>query len=209
MTTDLRKADLTTVTIVTDDPNSLITIAFHNETWPTDKMFEQKQVTVNNPLLFQICMIENISRSKLNQTDELQILIDPRKQKVDRLSTSRDRQQLISEVNVDEDNNNEMGTDSSIDPGSNHSTKDVGNLNQHIYKLTLQDRKGNLFFAINLDSVPGLKTCLLGSKIIILPGSQFSRGMFSFTNNTVKLMYGLISQWNEDKFCLLYTSRCV
>ncbi|CDO93812.1 unnamed protein product [Kluyveromyces dobzhanskii CBS 2104] len=197
MTTDLRTVDITTVTSVSEDPDSLIVKAFHSETWSTEDVFQQRLRPVDRPLLFQVCMIENISRSKLAQVDELQVVIDPRRQKVDRISTSRDRQQLISEVNVEDDGDEQNGvanTDSSYT-----NNKDAGNLNQHVYRLILQDRNGNLFYAINLDSIPALKTCFLGSKLILLPGSRFNRGMFTFTNSTVKLMYGLIQQWNDGK----------
>lgn len=204
MTSDLRKVDITTVTNVLEDPNSLIVKAFNNETWPTKDIFQQKLITVNRPLLFQVCMIENISRSKLTQVDELQVVIDPRRQKVDRLSTSRDCQQLISEVNLDDDDDDgttSYHNNSGVGNGDSNYTnnKDAGNLNQHVYKLILQDKKGNLFYAINLDPIPALKTCFLGSKLIILPGAKFNRGMFTFNNSTVKLMYGLIQQWNDGK----------
>lgn len=200
MTSDLRKADITTVTRVLEDPNSLLVQAFNSEPWPAKDVFEQKLKILDRPLLFQVCMIDNVSRSKLTQVDELQVMIDPRRQKVDRLSTSRDRQELISEVNIDEDDDNNGVTSSNANNNQTTSAaKETGNLNQHVYKLTLQDKNGNLFYAINLESIPGLKTCFFGSKLILLPGAVFNRGMFTFTNSTVKLMYGLIQQWNEGK----------
>lgn len=205
MSIDLRKADLTTVSSYNHDPDSLLTTAFRNETWPSNDLFNQKLKVVERPILFQICMIENISRSKLSQIEEYQVLSDPKKQKVDRLRTSRERQELISEVRMDDEDdegvmvNAEQINSTAPKGGGSGPAGDVGNVDQHVYKLILQDRLGNMFFAINLDSIPGLKTCMLGSKIILLPGSRFSRGMFTFTNKTVKLMYGLISTWNEQR----------
>ncbi|KAH3902130.1 Rmi1p SCDLUD_001943 [Saccharomycodes ludwigii] len=158
---------------------------------------------IDEPYLFQIILIEDINKPLLQQFDDLSTEIDPKKQKVDRISTSSNpnnkekKNNLVTSINVDVDvdNNN----------NNNHSDSDINN---KIYKLTIQDKSGKMYFAFNIDYIPFCKNMLnpllspkprlLGTKIIILPGAIFNRGVFILNNANVKFLGGAIKEWNHN-----------
>ena len=142
-------------------------------------------------------MVENISKPKLSQLDDLKVRINPKNQRIDRLSTSRQapsgtkpasKNQLIVAVDVE--------ADSSANLMQNSVEKSV-------FKLTLQDKSGAMYFAVNLCPLNFLKndgsSCILGSKAVILPGAIFNRGMFLLQENTVTFMGGIIKSWNDGR----------
>ncbi|SCV03295.1 LAME_0H09274g1_1 [Lachancea meyersii CBS 8951] len=168
----------------------LMNDALANAVWSAHNTGDQRLVTVNQPLLFQICMVENIGRSKASQLDTLRSRIDPRTQRVDRVGASKtptDRR-LVTSVDVETD----VSTDSNLQ-GPDKS----------VFKLTLQDRSGAMYFAINVSPLNFLKndgsSCVLGSKLVILPGAVFSRGMFLLRDSCVMFMGGMIQSWNRGR----------
>ncbi|SCU88319.1 LAFA_0E11980g1_1 [Lachancea sp. 'fantastica'] len=170
----------------------LINDALSSDAWSSQCIEEQRLVTVQQPLLFQVCMIENIGRPKAGQLDVLRSRIDPRTQRVDRVSTSTDRH-LVTAVDVD--------TDAPVDLQSQGTGRST-------FKLTLQDKTGAMYFAINMSPLNFLKndgsSCVLGSKLVVLPGTIFSRGVFLLRDSTVTFMGGMIQTWNrgrDQKMC--------
>lgn len=160
--------------------------AYLSPSWSNVKVEDQCCIIVDRKLLFQICMIEDISRSKLSQVDEFEARLNPRKQMVDRIGSTK--RKLISAIDV--------YSDESTVPSNEYGSTNNGNI---IYKLTLQDKSGNMFFAINTEPIPALRTSMLGAKLVILPGAVFHRGVFMFTNSTHRTLFGLIPSWNVDK----------
>ncbi|CEP61981.1 Rmi1p LALA0_S04e05028g [Lachancea lanzarotensis] len=170
----------------------LIDDALASAVWSPQGIEDQRLITVQRPLLFQVCMVENIGRSKASQLDVIRSRMDPRTQRVDRVSTSADRH-LVTAVDVD--------TDAPVDTELTGADKST-------FKLTLQDKTGAMYFAINMSPLNFLKndgsSCVLGSKLVVLPGAVFSRGVFLLRDSSVTFMGGMIQSWNrgrDQKMC--------
>ncbi|AAS53829.1 AFR458Cp [Eremothecium gossypii ATCC 10895] len=165
---------------------TLLKEAYQSAVWGGEGREQQRCQAVNRKLLFQVCMVENVSRSRLAQVDEYHVRLAPRKQMVDRVGAGKE---LVSSVDVDSDSN-QPAADERQAPA--------------VYKLTLQDKSGGLFYAMNVEAIGALKTVMLGAKLVILPGAVFNRGIFLLTASTVRLLFGLIPSWNggkEHKVC--------
>lgn len=159
--------------------------ALQNDTWlPNTTAIEQKHCLVNRDLLFQILMLEDIGKSKLSQIDDIATRLDPKTQKIDRLSTGRDKV-VVNQVNVD----NEEATSEN----RNQSTKKA------VYKLTLQDKSGAIFYAVSATDLPWLSVCMLGSKLIISEKTQFVRGVFLLNDSHCTFLGGVNQVWNESR----------
>lgn len=161
--------------------------AFENEPWNAGSpaLVDQKFSRTDRDLLFQILMVENTSRSKLNQIDDIKTKLDPNLQRVDRLKTSKDKV-VVNQVDMDDD-----------EPRA----EDVPNTIQTkaVFRFVLQDRKGSLFYATNSTPLPWLQVCMLGSKVIIKRGSIFNRGVFILQEPNVLFLGGINRAWNENR----------
>ncbi|AET37630.1 Rmi1p Ecym_1401 [Eremothecium cymbalariae DBVPG len=184
---------------------SLLREAYDNEPWDSVKVQEQRCKAVDRKLLFQICMVENVTKSKLAQVDEYGVRLNPRKQMVDRMGSAK-HQDLVTSVDVDadDDNNGDRGTGMKSNGDGGCSPLATANESYHVYKLTVQDKTGQLFYLMNLEPIAAFKAAMLGGKLIVLPGGIFNRGVFLVTNSTVQMIFGLIPSWNsnrEQKLC--------
>ncbi|KAL3230138.1 RecQ-mediated genome instability protein 1 [Nakaseomyces bracarensis] len=167
--------------------------ALKNEPWldsiDATEILDRKMVIVDRDMLFQVMMIENVSKSKLSQVDDMKTNLDPKNQRVDRLKTSNipsKSYKVINEVNIDD------GQDANTDMTNNFAAQKT------VYKLAIQSRSGKIFFAINLKPINWASSAL-GAKIIIRKGAIFNRGMFLLNENDVMFLGGMIRSWNEDK----------
>lgn len=168
--------------------------ALKNEPWLDNEapsaILDRKMVFTDRDLLFQVMMVENISKSKLSQVDDMKSSLDPRKQRVDRLKTSANvpnkPYKVINEVNIEDDQ------DANSDMANNYAAQKI------VYKLTIQGRSGKIFFAANLKPVQWVSSAL-GAKIVIRRGTLFNRGMFILKESDVMFLGGMIRSWNEDK----------
>lgn len=188
----------------------LILKAYLNEPWLKGKshaaIIDEKTTRADRELLFQILLIENVSKSKQSQLDDLKAKIDPKHQKVDRIrkiptsnsTTTSRRYEMVTQINMDEESDSNRGV-----PNSNKQDKVV-------YKLTIQSKSGDVFNAINSVPLPWI-SCMLGSKIIIKPGTIFNRGVFLFQESSQVVFLGGINRiWNENKdikMCDYYKAR--
>lgn len=163
--------------------------AFENEPWNSGPppLVDQKLSRLDRDLLFQILMVENTSKSKLNQVDDIRAKLDPTLQRVDRLKTTRDRV-VINQVDIDSD-----------EPTSENASTNALNQSRAVFRLVLQDRKGSLFYAINSSPLSWLQVCMLGSKVIIKKGSIFNRGVFILQEPNVLFLGGINRAWNENR----------
>lgn len=197
----------------------LVVLAYNNQAWSQIDYQGGKLVRINRDLIFQILIIENVSISKQQQLDNLQIKFDPKSIRMDTLKNSKlpTRPKLISQINVDDDNDND-DFNSNIANGSSSSSSNeyssTGNTNQmsgyaskfngnsvSTFKLTIQGTNGDIFNAINKDSLPW-NSCSLGAKIILKKGTIFiNDNTFMFTKDQIIFLGGLIKDWNQDKDC--------
>lgn len=170
----------------TSSRDSALISAYSNDPWlPGTPVIDQKFCVVDREILFQILMVENISKSKLSQIDDMKIRLDPKHQKSDRLSTGRDKKVVINQVNVEAEEPN-------VEDFCFSSKKDV-------FKLTLQDKTGAIFFAVTLVSLPWLAVYNLGSKLIINRGTNFVRGVFQLNESNCTFLGGVNPIWNENR----------
>ncbi|QLG71814.1 hypothetical protein HG535_0C01630 [Zygotorulaspora mrakii] len=166
--------------------DSTLLRALDRDTWLSDKdCIQQPFTTLPNDCLFQILMIENISQSKMSQLDDIDNKLDPAKQRVDRLQNSR---VVIHEVNMDNDDSVTK---------EKYGSKDV-------FKLTLQDKSGKFFYAINYNIIPWINVCMIGSKLIIKSGTSFNRGVFIVKDTDCSFLGGTNRIWNENRESKLY-----
>lgn len=163
--------------------------AFENEPWNTGPplLVDQKFTILDRDLLFQIVMVENTSKSKLNQVDDIKTKLDPNLQRVDRLKDTKNKV-VINQVDVDKD---EMVSET---PNANTNSQ-----SKAVFKLVLQDRRGSLFYSINSSPLPWLQVCMLGSKVIVKKGSIFNRGVFILQEPNVLFLGGINRSWNENR----------
>ncbi|QLQ81907.1 hypothetical protein HG537_0G01610 [Torulaspora globosa] len=165
--------------------DSLVLKAFRNDVWlPNTTGIEQKYCLVSRELLFQILMVEDISKSKLSQIDDITTRLNPKYQRIDRLNNGREKV-VINQVNVETEETN-------IDNSCQSNKKSV-------YRLTLQDKSGAIFYAINTTNLPWLFVCMLGSKLIINTGTQFIRGVFLLNDTNCIFLGGVNQIWNENR----------
>lgn len=172
--------------------DSLVLKSYESEPWlsqNSSSVVDQKLCVVDRDLLFQILMVENISRSKLNQIDDIKAKLDPKYQKVDRLKTGKEKI-VINQVNLDNEN---------IDTDSNGNGNFIQSPNKVVFKLTLQDKSGAIFYAINSTHLPWFNVCMLGSKIVIKTGTQFCRGVFILKDSCCVFLGGINRIWNENR----------
>lgn len=135
--------------------------------------------------LFQITGLENTSRSVIDQLDDLLV-------HEGHVGSDRHRFNLIRQVNA-EDDDQDTGAQSTI---NNESC---------LYKLTLQDCDGKLFYAIELEKLnflsgKNLKTGFpisLGSKLLV-KGAEQSYGCLLLMQQDVHYLGGAIHYWNHE-----------
>lgn len=165
--------------------DSLVLRAFRNDVWlPNTTAAEQKHCLVSRELLFQILMVEDISKSKLSQIEDITTRLNPKYQRIDRLSSGKEKV-VINQVNVETEETN-------IEASSQSSKKTV-------YRLTLQDKSGAILYALNTTNLPWLSVCMLGSKLIINKGTQFIRGVFLLNDANCIFLGGVNQTWNENR----------
>lgn len=165
--------------------DSKVLRAFENDVWlPNTTAIDQKHCLTTRDLLFQILMVEDVSKSKLSQIDDISTKLNPKYQKIDRLSTGREKV-VINQVNVDTE-------ETSAENFTQQSKKTV-------YKLTLQDKSGAIFYALNTINLPWLSVCMLGSKLIISERTQFIRGVFLLKDTNCMFLGGVNQSWNENR----------
>lgn len=167
--------------------------AYLNPPWLSDSTTDPSDVKVtkvDRDLLFQVLMIENITKSKQAQLEDLKEKMDPKNQRVDTLRQSKKgphKFSMITQVDLDLDNSN--------------SKNIIGNRSSQgetVFKITLQSKKGDIFFAINTTPI-NWASCFWGAKIIILKGTLFNRGVFYLTDSLTVMKYGSVHPWTIDQ----------
>ncbi|KAG0658812.1 hypothetical protein C6P45_002064 [Maudiozyma exigua] len=168
--------------------------SFDNEPWlhnSSQDITQLKMMKVDRDLLFQIIMIEDISKSKQSQFDELSTRIDPKNQRVDTLRNSKGPKKfdIVTQVDLDNDNDTPTNNNNALGSGSNKKT---------VYKMTIQSKRSDIFSAITTFPFD-TKGCYWGSKIIIKKGTIFNRGVFYLKEENIVKCFGRIQNWMENQ----------
>ncbi|CCK67925.1 Rmi1p KNAG_0A02360 [Huiozyma naganishii CBS 8797] len=162
--------------------------AWRNEPWvPT-----QGKRVVDRELLFQILLVENVSKPKQAQLDAIRAKLDPRNQRVDTLrggSTPR-RQAVVTQVDLDNDDVGRGAPALGTAAGANN--------NKSVFKFTLQDKSGAVFFGINRTPLLHHNSWILGAKLILKPGTIVNNDVFLFQKEQAVFLGGIDRVWNEN-----------
>ncbi|KAL6945129.1 hypothetical protein ACO0QE_002575 [Hanseniaspora vineae] len=176
---------------------------------------------IEQDFLFQIVIVEDINSSLVQQIDDLEANLNPMNVRVDRATNSVRNQnnrnkKLVSSIDdaADEENtvSSEVPNNGTYNSNSN-SYNDSRSRGDKVYKITLQDKQGNMYYALLNEyssslsyqltdpSQPSGFRPVLGSKIIIRANTIFNRGMFLLSKNTTYFYLGSessIKKWNEN-----------
>ncbi|CAB4255159.1 similar to Saccharomyces cerevisiae YPL024W RMI1 Subunit of the RecQ (Sgs1p) - Topo III (Top3p) complex [Maudiozyma barnettii] len=177
---------------------------FENEPWlpnSSKDSTQMKMIKTDSDLLFQVLMIENISKSKQSQLDDLSTKFDPKNQRVDTLRQSKGPKKfdIVNQVDLDKDDNattsnNSNNTTSTIPLKSSSDLQS----RKTVYKITLQTKKSDIFFAINTYPIHW-DNCCAGAKLIIKKGTIFNRGVFYLKEELTAMCFGSVHSWVEQQ----------
>jgi hypothetical protein len=167
------------------DPRSQRAQAGARYELPTDNNVTK----LTHETLVQIVSLENISTSKTAQLDELLALND-----IESVGADRQRyagQRIVRDVDVENDEQQTINV-----PNTNIS---------QFFKLTVQDTKGNLRYAIELEKLPFLSSknlnsgfpIQLGSKLLLKNSCESEQGVLLLTRTSVEFLGGLVPEWNQ------------
>jgi RecQ-mediated genome instability protein 1 len=137
---------------------------------------QAKEVRLTRPVHVQILDIEDLTRSRWNQAEDLEA--------VERGETTRGRE--VIRVRADDDEN------------SSPAAAPSGGANA-MHRLVLQDRAGKKMFAVELKRITGIgigKTCI-GEKILLKAGTVVARGTVLLSPETTVLLGGKIEAWHK------------
>jgi hypothetical protein len=141
--------------------------------------------------LLQIASLENISLSKQIQLDELMAQRD-----IESVGADRQRyagQRVVRAVDVEGDGQNQP----------QEQQTDTGNANNW-FKLTLQDTRGQLCYAVECEKLPFLTAknlksgfpIQLGSKVLVKEGCPVEEGVLLLNKDCVEFLGGIVPEWN-------------
>lgn len=179
--------------------DQMILKAYENQPWRDDTTTttttNKLGIITDRDLLFQILMIENISRSKQTQLDEINSKLDPKNQRVDRLNASKinlrgnQNHEMISQIDLDDNSNT---------TNNNNNTNKPADRSKDVYKLTIQGKNGVIFFAVNTSPI-NWSNCALGTKLIIKKGTFYDKKIFILNESNMTFLGGINRIWNENR----------
>ncbi|CAL9738224.1 recQ-mediated genome instability protein 1 [Monosporozyma servazzii] len=184
------------------DPSSArdqtIINAFKNSPWAAESNNTTTSIqTVDRDLLFQILMVENISKSKQSQLDEINTKLDPKNQRVDRLKFSKKQNNtVISQIDIDTYSSNNSNNSNN----NNNNTQNNNTSSQNdMFKFTIQGKNNLIFFAITTYPIKW-GNCTLGAKLIVKRGTLFNKNIFILSKFDNSIFLGGINRiWNENR----------
>lgn len=137
----------------------------------------------------QVVDIENLSRSRWEQVDELEA--------IERGEQTRGREVIRLPVNND-------GCDEPAGPGPPEATmrpraEVAGSAKHATHRLVLQDCKGQNVYGLELMRMPEIAIGLLniGSKILLKKGTVIARGSILLDSKCVQVLGGKIEAWQK------------
>lgn len=139
---------------------------------------QAKEVVLPRDVHVQVLDIEDISRSRWTQADELEA--------VERGETTRGRE-VIRVRAEDEQGANGNAAVAASGPGN------------ALHRLVLQDRAGKKMYAIELKRVTGLdiRKTSIGEKLLLKTGTIVARGTILLTPENTVLLGGKIEGWHK------------
>ncbi|GMM35029.1 Rmi1 protein [Saccharomycopsis crataegensis] len=147
---------------------------------------------VSKPIILQLVDVVNVSRSKINQLDDMLGIMNPNDLRTDQMRNKKknpnqsnaSRNRLIRDIDMENDSHS-----NSVQPLPS------GGSNNDYYKVTLMDYKGNLVYGIELTKLGflsnssiadnlkgGFLPVALGSKIVVKPGTKIMLDVLMLKN---------------------------
>lgn len=182
--TRLLASDLTTPGLI--DTNKTSTICFPAAiTSPTIK-----ETRLISDVYVQIVDIENLSRSRWEQLDELEA--------IERGEQTRGREVIRLPVNNDGGGDELAATRPSEATARNQFEAAVSAKNA-THRLVLQDPKGQKVYGLELVRVPDIAigTLNIGAKVLLKKGTVVARGTLLLAPQSTKVLGGKIEAWQK------------
>lgn len=182
--TRLLASDLTSPGLL--DTNKLSTICFPTAiTSPAIK-----ETRLANDVYTQVVDIENLSRSRWEQLDELEA--------IERGEQTRGREVIRLPVNNDGGSDEPTATRSSEATARTQAEASAGAKNA-THRLVLQDPKGQKVYGLEIARVPDIAigTLNIGAKILLKKGTIVARGILLVDPQNAQVLGGKIEAWHK------------
>lgn len=182
--TRLLASDLTTPGLL--DTNKMSIICFPTAiTSPTIK-----ETRLNSHVYAQVIDIENLSRSRWEQLDELEA--------IERGEQTRGREVIRLPVNNDGGGDEPAATKAPGATAQNQAEAAVSAKNA-THRLVLQDAKGQKVYGLELVRVPDIAigTLNIGAKILLKKGTVVARGALLMDPQSTQILGGKIEAWQK------------
>ncbi|KAB5518224.1 RecQ mediated genome instability protein Rmi1 [Coniochaeta sp. 2T2.1] len=161
-----------------------------------------KSTTLSRDVVFQVLDIENLSKSRWSQVEELEAIArgeGTKGREVIRLPTE-------GEGNGDGVNAGERGVTQATQPATQAATQarqgggSGGGGEKDTHKLVLQDCKGLKISALELRKVErvGIGKLNIGEKILVKAGAKVSRGVIMLEPGTCVVLGGKVEAWHKS-----------
>ena len=183
--TRLLASDLTTPSLL--DPTYL-----SSHTFPPGNANPPKETCLTAPVLVQVLDIENTSRSRWDQVEELE--------SIERGEQTRGRQVIRLPTNTDSttqaDQGDEAATPAPTDAAAREREKQAKNAT---HKLVVQDAKGQKMFALELRRIDrfAVGTLQVGEKMLIKSGTTVARGVLLLEPANCQILGGKVEAWHK------------
>ncbi|KAM7187430.1 putative mediated genome instability protein rmi1 protein [Rhypophila sp. PSN 637] len=167
------------------------------------------EIRLNRDVVVQILDIENLSRSRWDQVEELE--------SIERGEQTRGRQVIrLPTTNNDEDDDNEApdlgdtsdtqqlntqrtagGTEGAIQAVARERERQAKNAT---HKLVLQDAKGKKMFGLELKRIDRIMvgTTCIGEKLLLKSGMVVARGVLLLEPGNCQVLGGKVEAWHKE-----------
>lgn len=182
--TRLLASDLTTPGLL--DTNKMSTICFPAAT--TSPTIKETRLT--SDVFAQVVDIENLSRSRWEQLDELEA--------IERGEQTRGREVIRLPVNNDDGGGEPAATRPPEATARNQAEAAVSAKNK-THRLVLQDPKGQKVYGLELVRVPDIAigTLNIGAKVLLKKGTVIARGTLLMDPQSTQVLGGKIEAWHK------------
>lgn len=183
--TRLLASDLTSPGLL--DVNKLSTICFPTTTTsPT-----VKETRLASDVYTQVVDIENLSRSRWEQLDELEA--------IERGERTRGREVIRLPVNSDGGSDEPAANRPPEATARTQAEASAGGAKNATHRLVLQDPKGQKVYGLEVSRVSDIAvgTLNIGAKILVKKGTTVARGILLLDPQNVQVLGGKIEAWHK------------
>ncbi|KAI0506356.1 RecQ mediated genome instability protein Rmi1 [Xylaria bambusicola] len=164
---------------------------------------EVKEVKLTWDIPVQVLDIENLSKSKWEQVEELEAIArgeQTRGREIIRLPTGNEEDEFSLDGQATQTTNN--GVERSGLRGASAASVNTANAatKSSTHRLILQDCKGQKLYGLELKRIDkiGIGSLNIGEKIMLRRGAILARGTVLFDTTTCTILGGKVEAWQKD-----------